>query len=107
MKLPPVHGRVAYVFEAVDFDVHQIVGAGNFGYGHPHYPATKAMRHLGIAGVIAESFFPSYFQNEINMGFPQIICPGIVAMAKRWDVLEIDWSGTRVVNHTREGLRFS
>jgi 3-isopropylmalate/(R)-2-methylmalate dehydratase small subunit len=35
-----------------------LVGATNFGYGHPHYPSMKAMRHLGIAGVIAESFSP-------------------------------------------------
>jgi 3-isopropylmalate/(R)-2-methylmalate dehydratase small subunit len=32
-----------------------LVGGRNFGYGHPHYPAMRAMRHLGIAGVIAES----------------------------------------------------
>ena len=32
-----------------------LVGADNFGYGHPHYPPMRAMRHLGIAGVIAES----------------------------------------------------
>jgi 3-isopropylmalate/(R)-2-methylmalate dehydratase small subunit len=31
-----------------------IVGAGNFGYGHPHYPPLRAIRHLGIAGVVAE-----------------------------------------------------
>lgn len=33
-----------------------LVGGKNFGYGHPHYPAMRAMRHLGIAGVIAKSF---------------------------------------------------
>ena len=32
-----------------------LVGGRNFGYGHPHYPAMRAMRHLGVAGVIAES----------------------------------------------------
>ena len=32
-----------------------LVGGRNFGYGHPHYPAMRAMRHLGIAGVVAES----------------------------------------------------
>ena len=27
-----------------------VVGADNFGYGHPHYPPMRAMRHLGITG---------------------------------------------------------
>ena len=33
-----------------------VVGAGNFGYGHPHYPPLRALRHLGVAaaGMIAE-----------------------------------------------------
>ena len=88
--LPNLRGRVAFVFDELDFDVDQIigvknikiqdvaelaalamqsydpdfqqkvrpgdvlVGADNFGYGHPHYPPMRAMRHLGIAGVIAE-----------------------------------------------------
>ena len=30
-----------------------VVGAGNFGYGHPHYPPLRALRHLGISAVIA------------------------------------------------------
>ena len=30
-----------------------IVGGHNFGFGHPHYPPMKALRHLGVAGVIA------------------------------------------------------
>jgi len=30
-----------------------LIGGRNFGYGHPHYPAMRAMRHLGISCVIA------------------------------------------------------
>ena len=94
LPLPVVKGRVAFVFEELDFDVDQIigvkniklrdpaelaavamqsydpqfaqvvkagdvlVGAANFGYGHPHYPPMIGMRHLGISAVIAESFSP-------------------------------------------------
>ena len=117
MTLQNLKGRVAFIFEEIDFDVDQIVGvknikiqdveelasvamesfepdfrsqirAGdlligntNFGYGHPHYPPMIAMRHIGIAGVIAESFSPGYWRGEIAMGFPQISCPGYL---KRW-----------------------
>jgi 3-isopropylmalate/(R)-2-methylmalate dehydratase small subunit len=137
MKLDNLRGRVAYIFDAEDFDVDQIVGienikiqdneelarvsmkefdpgfaaqvrpgdllvgGGNFGYGHPHYPAMKLMRHWGVAGVIADSFAPNYWRHEMNMAFPQIACPGIRVIAERWDEIEIDWTRGCVVNHTR------
>ena len=137
MALANLRGRVAFVFEEVDFDVDQIVGvknmkttdineltkaamqaydpgfAGavkrgdllvgnhNFGYGHPHYPPMKAMRQLGIAGVIAESFSPGYWRGEISMGFPQVSCPGILAFVQRWDELEVAWKEGLVRNLTR------
>ncbi|MBW3096613.1 hypothetical protein [Pseudohoeflea coraliihabitans] len=69
-----------------------IVGGINFGYGHPHYPPMKALRHLGIAGVVAESFSPGYWRGEISMGFPQCSCPGIRKAVKRWDEIEVDWA---------------
>jgi 3-isopropylmalate/(R)-2-methylmalate dehydratase small subunit len=73
-----------------------LVGGRNFGYGHPHFPAMRAMRHLGIAGVIAESFAPGFFRGEISMGFPLITCSGIVAAVHRGDEIEVDWEGDRV-----------
>ncbi len=78
-----------------------LVGNHNFGYGHPHYPPMKAMRHLGIAGVIAESFSPGYWRGEISMGFPQVSCPGILGFVQRWDELEVDWGAGVVRNLTR------
>ena len=137
MTLQNLKGRVAFIFEEIDFDVDQIVGvknikiqdveelasvamesfepdfrsqirAGdlligntNFGYGHPHYPPMIAMRHIGIAGVIAESFSPGYWRGEIAMGFPQISCPGILKTVDRWDELEVDWSTCEVRNLTK------
>ena len=115
-----IHGRVAFVFEEVDFDVDQIigvkniklrdpaelaavamqsydtafasqvrkgdvlVGAMNFGYGHPHYPPMIGMRHLGISAVIAESFSPGYWRGEVAMGFPQIACPDILKFVNHY-----------------------
>jgi 3-isopropylmalate/(R)-2-methylmalate dehydratase small subunit len=73
-----------------------LVGGRNFGYGHPHYPAMKAMRHLGIAGVVAESFSPGFFRGEISMGFPLVTCPGIVGAAARGDAIEVDWAAACV-----------
>ncbi|RNC93938.1 MAG: 3-isopropylmalate dehydratase [Oricola sp.] len=78
-----------------------IVGGHNFGYGHPHYPPMKALRHLGIAGVIAESFSPGYWRGEISMGFPQVGCPGIRSFVDRWDEIEVDWRAVRIRNITQ------
>lgn len=75
-----------------------LVAGHNFGYGHPHYPAMKAMRHLGIRGVIAESFSPGFFRGEISMGFPLMTCPGIRAAVSRWDELVVDWHSHQVRN---------
>jgi 3-isopropylmalate/(R)-2-methylmalate dehydratase small subunit len=137
MSLQNLHGRVAFVFDEINFDVDQIVGVKNikitdidelaaaamksydpefhdkvkpgdiivgnhnFGYGHPHYPPMRAMRHLGIAGVIAESFSPGYWRGEISMGFPQASCPGILDLVKRWDEVEVDWEKNVVRNLTQ------
>ena len=78
-----------------------LVAGDNFGYGHPHYPAMKAMRYLGITGVIAESFSPGFFRGEISMGFPLVTCPGIRAAVSRWDELQVDWAAHTVTNLTR------
>ena len=68
-----------------------LVAGKNFGYGHPHAGAMRAMRHLGIRAVIAESFFSSYWVGEIGYGFIQVVCPGITSGLRRWDDIAIDF----------------
>jgi len=79
-----------------------LIGGANFGYGHPHYPPMRAMRHLGVAGVIADSFSPGYWRGEISMGFPQVHCPGILDLVARFDEIEVDWAAGLVRNLTRD-----
>lgn len=80
-----------------------IVGGANFGYGHPHYPPLRALRHLGVAGVIAESFSPGFWRGEISMGTILGTSPGIVGIVERWDEIEVDRSAGEVRNLTRGG----
>jgi 3-isopropylmalate/(R)-2-methylmalate dehydratase small subunit len=137
MTLKNLHGRVAFIFDEINFDVDQIVGVKNikitdidelaqaamqsydpdfrskvqpgdilvgnhnFGYGHPHYPPMRAMRHLGISGVVAESFSPGYWRGEISMGFPQASCPGVLGLVERWDEVEVDWEKNEIRNITK------
>lgn len=75
-----------------------LVGGENFGFGHPHSPPMRAMRHMGIAAVIAESFAPTYYRGETAMGFPQIICPGIRSFVTRWQTVEVDWASAMLRN---------
>lgn len=75
-----------------------LIGGRNFGYGHPHYPAMRAMRHLGISCVIAESFSPGFFRGEMSMGFPLVTCPGIRAAVTRGDPVEVNWDTSEVSN---------
>lgn len=77
-----------------------LVGGANFGYGHPHYPPLRAMRHLGIRALIAESFAPGFWRGEISMGFPLIACPGVLSAVSRWDSVSIDWEANQVINIT-------
>lgn len=79
-----------------------IIGGANFGYGHPHYPPMIALRHLGIVAVIAESFAPGYWREEMEEGFPQIACPGILDLVDRWDTVEVDYAAGTVRNPARD-----
>lgn len=107
IKITDVPQLAAVAMTSYDPGFHQavrpgdlLIGGRNFGYGHPHYPPMIAMRHLGIAGVIAESFSPGYWRGEISMGFPQVTCPEILALADRWDLLRVDWDAGLVRNLT-------
>jgi 3-isopropylmalate/(R)-2-methylmalate dehydratase small subunit len=108
IKLTDIHELAAVTMSSYDPDFARsvqkgdlLVGGHNFGYGHPHYPAMRAMRHLGVAGVIAESFSPGFFRGEISMGFPLMTCPGIREATERWDELRVDWAASTVANLTR------
>lgn len=105
IKITDIHELAAVTMQSYDPDFATsvqkgdlLVGGHNFGYGHPHYPAMRAMRHLGVSGVIAESFSPGFFRGEISMGFPLITCPGIREMATRWCQLRVDWTQHTVTN---------
>ncbi|MBJ89630.1 MAG: 3-isopropylmalate dehydratase [Woeseia sp.] len=111
IKIQDVDELAAVAMRRYDPNFHEsvrpgdlLIGNQNFGYGHPHYPPMIAMRHLGIAGVIAESFSPGYWRGEIAMGFPQISCPGILRAVDRWDHLEVDWESGQVKNLDKNTL---
>ncbi|GIX15556.1 MAG: 3-isopropylmalate dehydratase small subunit [Paracoccaceae bacterium] len=54
-----------------------IVAGRNFGMGSSREQAAEALRHLGLAGVVAESFAGIFYRNAINLGLPVLTAPDL------------------------------
>jgi 3-isopropylmalate/(R)-2-methylmalate dehydratase small subunit len=52
-----------------------LVAGRNFGIGSSREQAAEALKHLGIAAVIARSFGGIFQRNAINLGLPVLVCP--------------------------------
>ncbi len=76
-----------------------LVAGKNLGVGSSREQAPEALKHLGIAVLIAESFAGLFYRNAINLGLPAVAC----ADAKRiraGDQLEVNLEGGRIANLT-------
>jgi 3-isopropylmalate/(R)-2-methylmalate dehydratase small subunit len=76
-----------------------VVGGRNFGAGSSREQAPEALKHLGVAVLIAESFAGLFYRNAINLGLPAVSCP----QAKRirpGDELQVDFERGRIENRT-------
>jgi 3-isopropylmalate dehydratase small subunit len=89
----------AHAFEAVDPSWANSVRAGdlivagdNFGCGSSREQAPVALKTLGIAAILANSFARIFFRNAINLGFPVLESPGLRKMVNAGDVIEVDLS---------------
>ena len=76
-----------------------VVAGRNFGTGSSREQAPEALKHLGVAVLIAESFAGLFYRNAINLGLAAVVC----ADAKRvraGDELAVDLEAGRVRNRT-------
>ena len=82
-----------------------VVAGRNFGAGSSREQAPEALKHLGVAALIAPSFAGLFYRNAINLGLPALVC----AQAPRirpGDEVEVDPASGRLKNRTRgEELR--
>ncbi|WP_319562544.1 3-isopropylmalate dehydratase small subunit [Marispirochaeta sp.] len=79
-----------------------VVAGTNFGCGSSREHAAIALKHAGVAAVVAESFARIFYRNAINLALPLLVCKGIAAQAASGDTLELDLvNGT--VRNTRTG----
>lgn len=92
----------SHVMEGIDPQFSQkvqkgdiIVAGRNFGCGSSREQAPLALKHAGIACIVAESFARIFFRNAINVGLPIIEAK---MDCKEGDIIEIDL-GRGLVKH--------
>ena len=66
-----------------------IVAGRNFGAGSSREQAPQALKHLGIAAVVAESFAGLFYRNALNLGLP-VVVSAEVAQIGEGDSLAVD-----------------
>jgi 3-isopropylmalate/(R)-2-methylmalate dehydratase small subunit len=83
-----------------------VVGGRNFGAGSSREQAPAALKHLGVAALVAESFAGLFYRNSLNLGLPAFVC----ADAKRirdGDDVQLDFDRGILINRTtRQTLAF-
>jgi methanogen homoaconitase small subunit len=81
-----------------------LVAGKNFGCGSSREQAPLALKHAGVACIVAESFARIFFRNAINVGLPIIEAK---IDCEEGDIIEIDLengivnSGKKTVSATK------
>jgi 3-isopropylmalate/(R)-2-methylmalate dehydratase small subunit len=76
-----------------------VVGGRNFGAGSSREQAPAALKHLGVAALVAESFAGLFYRNALNLGLPAVVC----AEARRirdGDLLRVSFEEGKIANLT-------
>ena len=95
-----------HCFESLDPDFSRTVEAGdflvagrNFGTGSSREQAPAALKHLGVAALIAESFAGLFYRNALNLGLPALVCAD-ARRIRSGDRLELDFEKAVILNKT-------
>jgi len=66
-----------------------LVAGRNFGMGSSREQAAEALKHLGLAGVVALSFAGIFYRNAINLGLPALVAADLSGV-EDGDLAELD-----------------
>ena len=77
-----------------------IVAGAWFGSGSSRETAPAAIKALGIAAVVAESFSRNFYRNAIAIGLPAIACPKACTLLDENDLANVSFSKGEVSNLT-------
>lgn len=73
-----------------------VVAGRNFGCGSSREQAPAALKHLGVAALVAESFAGLFYRNALNLGLPALVCRE-AARIRHGDYLKIDYQTSAIV----------
>ena len=90
--------RPEFAAEAKPGDV--IVAGAWFGSGSSRETAPAAIKALGIAAVVAESFSRNFYRNAIAIGLPAIACPKAGGLFNEGDEVGISFKTGTIANVT-------
>ena len=83
-----------------------IVAGRNFGCGSSREHAPLAIKHAGIACVIAETFARIFYRNALNIGLPIVESEAAAHGISDGDEVEVDLEGG-VVRNLTSGAEFA
>ena len=66
-----------------------LVAGKNFGMGSSREQAAEALKHLGVAGVVAKSFAGIFYRNALNLGLP-VLTAGDTSAVDDGDAASLD-----------------
>jgi 3-isopropylmalate/(R)-2-methylmalate dehydratase small subunit len=75
-----------------------LVAGRNLGCGSSRETAPEALKALGVAAVVAESFARLFLRNAVAIGLPVLACPGVRQVVTPGDELTVDLATGRVEN---------
>ena len=79
-----------------------VIGGRNFGLGSSREHAPIALKHSGVAAVIAEGYARIFYRNATNLGLPALECPDVSKEIRTGDTVEVALDkGTIIVNGTK------
>ena len=78
-----------------------VVAGRNFGCGSSREQAPAALKHLGVAALIAESFAGIFFRNSLNLGLPALVCKDARTI-RDGDSLTIDYDKSVILNNGKQ-----
>lgn len=76
-----------------------VVAGRNFGCGSSREQAPAALKELGVAALVAESFAGLFYRNALNLGLPALVCSG-ARRVRAGDQLKIDYGKGQIANLT-------
>jgi 3-isopropylmalate/(R)-2-methylmalate dehydratase small subunit len=103
----PITTIAQHCLESVDPDFARMVKPGDlvvagqgFGIGSSREQAAEALKHLGVAAVLAKSYGGIFYRNALNFGLPVLVCPDVDQIGMG-DLISVDAATGAVRNKTR------